>query len=118
MKYYTSTHEWCDLQTNQVGLSNFAKNELGEIVYLQLPALNKEVRVGEELCILESTKAAADVYAPYAGIVTEVNSQAIDFINEDPEGKGWLVKITPTKEIKSQELLDQRAYQQLIQGPC
>jgi glycine cleavage system H protein len=117
MKYYTATHEWCDLETSKVGLSKFAKNELGEIVYLQLPALNKEVRLGEELCILESTKAAADVYAPYAGVVTAVNDEAIHFINEDPEGKGWLVKITPSKEVKLQELLDEKAYLQLIQDP-
>lgn len=116
MKYYTQTHEWCDLNTNQVGLSQFAKNELGEIVYLQLPVLNKVVKQGEELCILESTKAAADVYAPYDGIVTEVNTQAIDFINEDPEGKGWLVKITPNQVVNQKELLDQTAYTRLIQG--
>lgn len=116
MKYYTTTHEWCDLSTHKVGLSQFAKNELGEIVYLQLPALNKEVKSGEELCILESTKAAADVYAPYDGIITEVNSKAIDFINEDPENQGWLVKITPTKEINQGDLLDQSEYQKLLEG--
>lgn len=116
MKYYTKTHEWCDLNSNQVGLSEFAKNELGEIVYLQLPLVNKKIEAGQELCILESTKAAADVYAPYSGIVTEVNDQAIEFINEDPEGKGWLVKITPFNTIDPEALLDQKAYFDLIQG--
>lgn len=116
MKYYTQTHVWCDVTTNQVGLSLFAKKELGEIVYLQLPPLNKQVQIGEELCILESTKAAADVYAPYSGIVTAINKEAIEAINEDPEGAGWLVKITPHEDIKTQELLTQKAYLDLCQG--
>ena len=116
MKYYTETHQWCDLDTHHVGLSEFAKQELGEIVYLKMPEINTKVQAGQELCILESTKAAADVYAPYSGIVSEINKDAIDFINEDPEGKGWLVKITPSGPISREELLDESAYLKLLQG--
>lgn len=118
MKYYTQTHVWCDLQTHQVGLSLFAKKELGEIVYLKLPPLNQQVQIGQELCILESTKAAADVYAPYTGVITAINPKAIDAINEDPEGSGWLVIITPLDQIDTQELLTQDAYFDLCHKMC
>lgn len=116
MRYYTSTHEWCDLSTYQMGLSEFAKLELGEIVYLKLPQVGTEVKAGDELCILESTKAAADVYAPYDGCVIEVNSEAIDHINQDPQGKGWLVKIAPKGDVKTGDLMTHVQYIQMLES--
>jgi glycine cleavage system H protein len=115
MKYYTKQHEWCEFETHKIGLSVFAKNELGEIVYLKLPELNTQVSKGQELCILESTKSASDLYAPYSGIVTELNPEAINFINDDPEGKGWLVKITPSQTLNPSSYLTPENYQLMLE---
>lgn len=116
MRYFTTTHEWCDSVTHQVGLTQFAKHELGEIVYLQLPKLHQEVKAGDELCILESTKAAADVYAPFDGVVVEVNENAINFINEDPESEGWLVKIAPSKPLEEASLMTFDEYRIMLEN--
>lgn len=116
MRYFTSTHEWCDSQSHKVGLSKFAKDELGEIVYLQLPKLHEEVKAGDELCILESTKAAADVYAPYDGVVVELNDKAINSINEDPEGEGWLVKIAPSNSSDLESLMTLADYRIMLES--
>jgi glycine cleavage system H protein len=114
MKYYTTSHEWCDLKSHKVGISDFAKKELGDVVYLQLPKLHQKVLAGQELCILESTKAAADVYAPYDGVVSELNHEAINSINEDPEGRGWLVKITPSSQLDTKTLLSPQDYHKML----
>jgi glycine cleavage system H protein len=116
MKYYTPNHQWIDLNAHRVGVSSFAKNELGEIVYLQLPQIGDKVSQGDELCILESTKAASDVYAPYSGTVTAINNEAIQHINEDPESLGWLVELTPEQTLDASEFLDLTAYQLMLES--
>lgn len=114
MHYYTKDHQWFCPETKKVGLSQFAKAELGEVVYLKLPPLGQELKEGEEMAILESTKSALDVYAPYSGTVTKINEKAIDHINEDPENLGWLVEITPEHPIKTSDFLDLKSYQELL----
>ena len=114
MKYFTKEHEWFDSKNHKVGLSSFAQKELGEVVFLQMPELGKEVSKGDELCILESTKAASDIYAPYSGRVTAVNHEAINFINDDPENKGWLVEITPAQALDVSSYLDETSYLNML----
>jgi glycine cleavage system H protein len=114
MKYYTSEHQWFDQDLYRVGLSSFARGELGQIVYLQMPKVGDKIEEGQILCILESTKSAADVYAPYSGIVSELNPEALNFINEDPEKNGWLVTLIPDPAIKSDRFLTPIQYHEMI----
>lgn len=100
IKKYSPSHEWIEIEGSQgvVGITKYAQGELGEVVYVELPLVGKKVEVGEEVVVLESTKAASDIYAPVSGEILEVNSalkegQNISKLNQDPEGEGWLFKI-------------------------
>lgn len=111
---YTDTHEWINHKegTGVVGVTEYAQKELGDIVYVELPTVGKEVRKGEEAAVLESTKAAADVYAPVSGKVIEVNTTLNDtpeLVNSSPEGKGWLFKIALSNPKELDSLLDSEA---------
>lgn len=95
---YSETHEWVKVEgkTATVGLTHHAQSELGDIVYVELPAVGTAVAAGKELGVIESVKAASDVYAPLSGTVTAVNDQLAKepaVINRDPYGAGWLVKV-------------------------
>ena len=95
---YTESHEWVDIQGNiaTVGVTHHAQKELGDIVFVELPNVGSSVKAGEEIAVLESTKAAADVYTPVSGTVTEVNellNDQPDLINSAPEKEGWIYKI-------------------------
>lgn len=97
---YTETHEWID-DAGRVGISTFAQNELGEIVYVQLPEVGQHIEKGEELAVLESTKAAADIYSPISGVVTAINTSLqsdITPLNKDPENTGYLCVIEQNKD--------------------
>lgn len=113
---FTESHEWVtqDPKTNiaTVGVTNFAQRELGDIVYVELPTVGKEVRAGAEAAVLESTKAAADVYAPVSGSIVEVNtrlSNTSELINQSPEKDGWIFKIKMSNPAELNALLDQEA---------
>ena len=115
----TETHEWIDLKdgVGTVGLSDYAQKELGDIVCIELPQVGKTVKVGEEAAVLESTKAAADVYAPISGKVIAINTQLEsrpDLINEDAFGDGWICRIKPDDLEELDELLDADAYLAMI----
>jgi len=114
MHLYTKDHQWFCPETKRVGLSSFAKNELGEVVYLKLPQMGQTLEAGDEMAILESTKSALDVYAPYSGTVTAINEKAIDYINEDPENMGWLVEISPKSKICKEDFLTLKDYTELL----
>lgn len=112
---FTETHEWINHKdgTGIVGVTEYAQKELGDIVYVELPKVGKDIRKGEEAAVLESTKAAADVYAPVSGKITEVNSSLNDtpeLVNNSPEGRGWLFKITMSDPKELDSLLDTEAY--------
>jgi glycine cleavage system H protein len=101
MMKYTETHEWIRVEGDlgTVGISKHAEKELGEIVYVELPIVGRAVRAGEEAAVLESTKAAADVYSPVSGIIVAVNEALNDqsnLINKSPEEQGWIYKIKLT----------------------
>jgi glycine cleavage system H protein len=117
---YTAEHEWAraDGDTVTVGITSFAQEALGDIVFVQLPAAGVEVGAGEPIGEVESTKSVSDVYAPIAGVVTERNA-ALDarpeLINEDPYGEGWLFRLTPAADGALAGLLDATAYQAQLQ---
>lgn len=113
---FTESHEWIISLGNEiaaVGVTNYAQKELGEIVYVELPEVGKEVKAGAEVAVLESTKAAADVYAPVSGTIVAVNDalkSAADLINRSAEKEGWIfkIKLADPKELDS--LMDETAY--------
>jgi len=119
---FTDSHEWIKNEadgTATIGVSHYAQKELGDIVYIELPIKGRSIHVGEEIAVLESTKAAADVYSPASGTILEVNSQLSshpEWVNQESEGKGWIAKIKLTDPSELDLLMDQQAYQDLLNG--
>ena len=114
---YAPSHEWARVEDDQVtvGISDFAQQSLGDVVYVELPQVGDEVSAGAEACVVESVKAAADVYAPVSGTVAAVNDaleEAPEMVNQDPYGDGWFFKVEPTDLDEMDDLLDADGYQQ------
>jgi glycine cleavage system H protein len=112
---YTRDHEWARLEGDLavVGISKYAQDQLGDIVYVELPEIGKKLEKGSEAAVVESVKAASEVFAPIAGEVVEVNSALADEpgkVNEDPEGAGWFVKLRPAKRSDIEALMDAKEY--------
>ncbi len=113
---YTATHEWVKSEADGtiiVGITQHAQEMLGDMVYVEAPAIGRTLKAGEECAVVESVKAAADIYAPVAGAVTEINSEldgAPEKINEDPYG-AWLFKLKPENTADTEQLMDAAAYQ-------
>ena len=117
---YTKDHEWVRVTEEGavVGITSFAQDELGEIVYVDAPAVGASLTQKGVLCVVESTKAASDVYAPISGKVIEVNArlaQEPSLINSDPYGEGWLVKLSEVDDAQLDALLSAANYQALVQ---
>lgn len=115
---YTETHEWVkvDGDVATVGISDFAQNQLTDIVFVEMPVIGRTVVQGKECAIVESTKAASDIYAPVSGVIQEVNSileSHPERINQDPYGEGWLCKIQMTHPGELEGLLTPDRYQQV-----
>ena len=122
MKKFTESHEWISIENNigTVGITTHAQKELGDIVYVELPKTNRVVKAGEEAAVLESTKAAADVYSPVTGEILEVNGKLKDtseLINLSPEQEGWLFKIQLSEPEELSHLLTEENYNKLIGKP-
>jgi len=116
---YTKEHEWVSLEGNKarIGITEHAQGELGDIVFVELPALETQLEKGDTLATLESVKAVSDVYAPINGKVVEANKAIEDFpetVNEDPHGKGWLVVIEVANVAQVDSLLDADAYEKYL----
>jgi glycine cleavage system H protein len=117
---YTEDHEWIRLDADglaTVGITDHAQDALGDIVFVELPALGRRAAQGETICVVESVKAAADVKLPIGGEVTAVNSALSDEpakINTDPMGAGWFIQIRPSDPAELDQLMDETAYQALI----
>ena len=116
---YTDSHEWVRTEggTLRVGITEFAQSQLADLTFVDLPEVDREVSAGEEVAVVESVKAASDVYAPVAGVITAVNdelSDAPEKINEDPFGEGWLFEIRPANASDVDSLLDAAAYREQI----
>jgi glycine cleavage system H protein len=118
---YTSDHEWVRLEddgTLTIGITDHAQESLGDIVFIELPQPAREVAEGESCATVESTKAASDVYAPVAGRISEVNEAIVEdpgLINRDPMGEGWFWRMEPGDEDNFDELMDEEAYQALLE---
>jgi glycine cleavage system H protein len=117
---YTRDHEWARSKGGRVvvGITEFAQEQLGDIVYVELPAVGAEVKKGETFGVVESTKAVSDLYAPVSGKVVEINSplvEAPEGINEEPYGKGWMIAIEPSDPQEVAALLDSKAYTAFVQ---
>lgn len=116
---YTRQHEWARQEngTAVVGLSDYAQDKLGEIVFVELPDVGAEVEAGKSAAVIESVKAVADLYAPLDGKVTEVNEALLDqpeVINQDPYGEGWVFKVEIKDESQLEALMDKPAYEEFI----
>lgn len=113
---FSETHEWIKVEgeIGVVGITRHAQNELKEVVSIQLPPIGKKLEVGEEAAILESTKAAVDIYSPVSGEVVAVNKMALQNINQSPEEGGWLFKLRLLDVSELDTLLDQEEYQEIV----
>ena len=113
---YASSHEWARLEedgTVTVGITDHAQNALGDVVYVELPELDALIEAGEEAGVVESVKAASDIYAPVGGTVIAVNKvleDAPETVNQDPYGEGWFFRIEPNDTAELDELLDADGY--------
>jgi glycine cleavage system H protein len=112
---YTNSHEWIFLEKDiaTVGISFFAKKHFGDIVYINLPKIGKVVKALDEVCILESTKSAVDIYSPVSGKITQVNKKLLKDLkdlNASPEDRGWLFKIKMTNLKEYENFLDEKSY--------
>ena len=117
--YFTREHEWVRVEgdTAVVGISNHAQEALGDIVFAEVPEAGRRLSKGQEAAVVESVKAASDVYAPVAGEVVEGNQSVADdpsLINSDPEGKGWFFKLKLDNPGEVEGLMDETAYRDWI----
>jgi len=117
---YTKTHEWAKLEDGLVvvGISDFAQESLGDVVYVEAPEIGREVSAGEAVAVIESVKTASDVYAPVAGKVVAVNETLADepeLVNGDPYNAGWLFKLEPANEAELDTLLSPEEYAKVVE---
>ena len=118
---YTKDHEWVRLEDGRarVGITDHAQKSLGDIVYVELPPVGKEVKKGERTATVESVKAVGEIFAPLSGKVVEVNTtvtQSPDLINKDPYGQGWLFVLEISDRAEIGSLLTPEAYEELLKG--
>lgn len=113
--YYTKEHEWIAVEGDRatVGITDFAQGQLGDVVFVELPEPGKQVTKGGEAAVVESVKAASDVYSPVSGEVTEANQALVDdpsLANTDPEGEGWFFRLRLSDQSELGGLMDADAY--------
>ena len=118
-RYFTEDHEWVDVDGDigTVGISEYAQSQLGDIVFVDVPEDGKALSKGDEAAVVESVKAASDVYSPVSGNVLEGNSALSDdpsLVNSDAEGEGWFFKITLSDPSELETLMDETAYEAFI----
>ncbi len=116
---YRETHEWARIEDGvaTVGITDYAQEELGDVVYVELPEVGRAVRGGEAVAVIESVKTASDIYAPLSGEVVAVNEALADHpekVNEDPYGEGWIFKLRIADPAEVEALLDAEAYRKLV----
>jgi glycine cleavage system H protein len=116
---FAESHEWVRSEgdTATVGITEYAQSQLGDVIYLELPSVGQQLDAGARLGVIESVKAASDLYSPVGGEVTEVNQELKDhpeYVNQDPYGKGWIIKLRNVKD--NPKLLDQKAYDDVVKG--
>jgi glycine cleavage system H protein len=118
-RYFTDEHEWIDVsgETATIGITDYAQGQLGDIVFVEVPAAGAQLAKGKEAAVVESVKAASDVFAPVSGIVTEGNSALEDdpaLVNTAPESDGWFFKLTIADEGELEGLMDEAKYKDFV----
>ena len=118
---YTSEHEWIRMDGDiaTVGISQYAQEQLGDVVYVELPEIGRKVGPGDDMAVVESVKAASEVYAPVAGEIVEVNAALVDApekVNEDAEGTAWFVRLAGVDADAVAALMDGDAYRAYVEG--
>lgn len=118
-RYFTDEHEWLDVTGDEatVGITDYAQSQLGDIVFVEVPDTGLEVKKGQDAAVVESVKAASDVYAPVDGTITEGNQQLSEdpaLVNTDPEGEGWFFKIKLADTSQLDGLMNEGAYKDYI----
>jgi len=118
---YSSDHEWARVEDGlvRIGITDYAQDALGDVVFVQVPVVGTEVRAGEQFSEVESTKSVSDIYAPITGTIVEVNTDLAEepqLINDDPYGGGWLCVVRPADVKELDALLDAAAYQAIVEG--
>ena len=119
MRYFTEDHEWVDVDGDigTVGITDYAQGQLGDIVFVDVPEEGKTVAKGDEAAVVESVKAASDVYSPVSGTVIEGNADLADnpgLVNEDADGDGWFFKLTLSDPDELSELMDESKYEAFV----
>lgn len=117
---YTKEHEWVRLEGNiaTIGITDYAQDSLGDVVYLELPSEGTSVTKGEPFGVVESVKAVSDLFSPVSGKVTEVNDALVDspeVINEEPYGDAWMIKVEVTNPEEMKELLSAEEYKEFVE---
>jgi len=117
---YLETHEWARQEDGRVrvGISDFAQDELGDVVFVELPGVGDDLSAGDAFGVVESIKAVSDVYAPVSGTVTDRNEELFDapeLVNEDPYGDGWMIELDPSDPDELDDLMDAGAYADQIE---
>ena len=120
-RYFTEDHEWIEVDGDSatVGITNYAQGQLGDIVFAEVPAVGATLKKGGDAAVVESVKAASDVYAPVSGTVIEGNADLEGdpaLVNSDPEGDGWFFKLTLSDTSELDSLMDAAAYQAFVDG--
>jgi glycine cleavage system H protein len=119
-RYYTETHEWVQVDGDvaTVGITDFAQSQLGDVVFLELPSVGRMLEAGDSFGVVESVKAASDLYSPVAGVVVEVNealSDTPETVNREPYEGGWLIKVRLNGDL-GEGMLDEAGYKALTEG--
>lgn len=119
--FYTAEHEWIrdDAGRFRIGITDYAQDALGDIVYVQLPEVGAEVHAGQSFGEVESTKSVSEIYAPVQGVVLEINAEldgSPELVNQDPYGAGWMVVVQPVDLRATETMLDAEAYRALTEG--
>jgi glycine cleavage system H protein len=119
---YTKDHEWVRMEGDVavVGISKYAAEQLGDVVYAELPAAGKSFKQGDDMAVVESAKTASDVYAPISGEIVEANAGIVgenwQIINDEPQAGGWFVKLKPSDPGELDALMDEAAYADYVKG--
>ncbi len=118
-RYFSEDHEWIDVdgEVGTVGITDYAQGQLGDIVFVEVPEDGKKLTKGDDAAVVESVKAASDVYSPVSGTVIEGNPALADdpaLVNSDPEGEGWFYKITLSDPSELEALMDESAYEAFV----
>jgi glycine cleavage system H protein len=116
---YTDTHEWIKINNEiaRIGITDYAQSEMTDIVFAELPEVGKEIKKGDELCVVESVKSVSEIYSPISGTITNINKQLEDnpeIINENPYDDGWLVEIKINNKNELEDLLEPSDYKKII----